>query len=628
MPFAAVERPSLGLGLLSATLKQQGLNNRVLYPNLEFAQRVGLARYRLLELTRNDDLVGEWVFAPAAFRQETPTAPHFWDGVDLGPASQRLGSRPELVAAFHDLRNEAEAWLESLAQRIALAPPRILGASSMFQQHCASLALLRRVKELAPQVLTILGGPNCDGDMGRATFAAFDWLDCVVCGEADDIVVPVFSQLLKAEPRPLPPGVLLRHSDGCEGQRDLIRNLDALPIPSFDDYFKALTDSPIHSQVKAGLLIESSRGCWWGQKHHCTFCGLNANGMTFRSKTGPRILEELAQLSQKYALQRFELTDNILGMERFRDLLPQLQEQSYTLFAEVKANLRREQVEALARAGVRWIQPGIENLDDQVLRLMDKGTNAAVNLQLLKWAREFGVFVSWNFLVGFPGEEDAAYTRMAQWLPNLTHLQPPQGVFKVRFDRYSPYHSEPARYGLQLKPHPSYRDVYPVAEPLLAGLAYFHVASDSDWRQGPGVTCLNEQAQRWSQDFWRASPTILSMHDDGQHLHILDTRAVAPQRRRSLEGPLRQLVLLCDQAKTLKNCEKSTGLPSSELEPLLHSLVQDRLMLALEDGRYLALPIAGELPRLLGPEDFPGGACRIGPGLQVGNGTAPKHVHP
>ena len=626
MPFAALERPSIGLGLLSAALHQHGIGNRVDYPNLDFAQRVGLPRYRLVDLTRNDDLVGEWVFAAAAFRDQTPPGADFWDRVDLGPASQRLGDRKAIVAAFESLRQAAGDWIEEIAQQLLSGPtlPKVVGASSMFQQHCASLALLRRVKELAPQVITMMGGANCDADMGRSTFEAFEWVDCVVCGEADDVIVEVIQGCLEGDSRPLPVGVLGRwQANPAAAPRELIRDLDAIPTPNFDDYFRILTDSPLKPMIQPGLMVEASRGCWWGQKHHCTFCGLNASGMSFRAKSCRRTLEELGQLSQRYQLYRFELTDNILAMERFRDLLPALAGGPYTLFAEVKANLRRDHLQTLAQAGVRWIQPGLENLNDEVLRLMDKGTTTAVNLQLLKWAREFGIFVSWNFLVGFPGEQDEWYAHMVDWLPMLAHLQPPQGVFKMRYDRYSPYHADSARFGLKLQPHPAYRAIYPVSEAALADLAYFHLAHDQDWdadlndpaNLGPGLAALSRQATLWTQAFWTNLPAILSQEDDGEQLHLLDTRPIAPQRRSTLVGSQRLLYLACDSARSLKQCAAQTQIAEAQALPWLRQLCDQKVMLELADGRYLALAVAGQLPRLLRPQEFPGGACQVAPGL-------------
>jgi len=617
MPFAAVERPSLGLGLLSARLQKAGIPTNVEYANLEFAARLGLSRYRLVEVTRNDDLLGEWIFAPAAFGTQLPDAPDFLDHVDLSAALSRFGSLNKIHDCFRELRSLAVSWIEDLAQRLAAQGPRILGASSMFQQHCASLAVLRRVKELNPRVVTMLGGANCDGVMGQATFAAFDWLDYVVCGEADEVVVELMRHALDPAIHPVPAGVLSR--TGRLATVEPVVALDNLDTPDFDDYFRQLQDSGLGPQVSPGLLIETSRGCWWGQKHHCTFCGLNASGMAFRSKTAPRILEELEQLSRRYHLQQVELTDNILAMQRFQDLLPQLSEHNYTLFAEVKANLNRQHLEGLARAGVRWIQPGLENLDDRVLKIMDKGTSAAVNLQLLKWAREFGVFVSWNFLVGFPGEQDEWYAEMSTWLKWLVHLQPPQGVFRARYDRYSPYQGKPESYGLRLRPHPAYAALYPVGPELLQDLAYFHLGEEQEWgpqlwdphHMGPGLGALQTAAEHWGQAFWAELPAILSMQDDGRQLTILDTRPAALARRHSFTGCPREIYLACDSARTSAALARQLECSLEEVEWELANFCRPGLMLALPEGRYLALAVAGSLPRLLRPDEFPGGSCNL-----------------
>ena len=66
----------------------------------------------------------------------------------------------------------------------------------------------------------------------------------------------------------------------------------------------------------------------------------------------------------------------------------------------------------------------------------------------------------------------AAAISVATWLPAIFHLEPPQGVPPVRYDRFSPYHDRPQDYGLSLVPNRAYRLVYPVAEEMLRGLAY------------------------------------------------------------------------------------------------------------------------------------------------------------
>ena len=199
--------------------------------------------------------------------------------------------------------------------------------------------------------------------------------------------------------------------------------------------------------------------------------------------------------------------------------------EEYALFYETKANLKREQVELLARAGVRWIQPGIESLDDNVLSLIAKGNSTLMNLQLLKWTREFGIDAAWNLLCGVPGESDGWYADMAAWLPAIFHLQPPTGVSRVRFDRFSPYHMRPQDFGLTLEPSRAYAYVYPLPRESLMRLAYSFEDSGHPrhvhraMTDEPGQRRLQEVVREWNES-WRTARPVLHVHDDGSRLHV------------------------------------------------------------------------------------------------------------
>src|SRR5207245_918226 len=90
-------------------------------------------------------------------------------------------------------------------------------------------------------------------------------------------------------------------------------DIGTLPTPDFDEYFERWEHSPLRSHIQPSLLMESARGCWWGEKSHCTFCGLNGLTMSFRGKSADRTLEEFSVLVARYpsaACVRF--TDNIM----------------------------------------------------------------------------------------------------------------------------------------------------------------------------------------------------------------------------------------------------------------------------------------------------------------------------
>ncbi|MFZ0228010.1 MAG: RiPP maturation radical SAM C-methyltransferase, partial [Mycobacterium sp.] len=198
------------------------------------------------------------------------------------------------------------------------------------------------------------------------------------------------------------------------------------------------------------VTFETSRGCWWGAKHHCTFCGLNGLSMTYRSKESQRAFDELMTLSQRYPDRPISIVDNILDTSYFRTFLPQLRDSSasLSLFYEIKANVSKDQLRVLRDAGVTVVQPGIESLSTHVLRLMRKGVTMLQNIQTLKWCKELGMDVEWNVLWGYPGETASDYEQCAAIVPLLTHLQPPGGKAPIRLDRFSPYFEQALNFGI------------------------------------------------------------------------------------------------------------------------------------------------------------------------------------
>ncbi|MBF0561885.1 MAG: RiPP maturation radical SAM protein 1, partial [Alphaproteobacteria bacterium] len=177
MPYATVDRPSLGLGLLGAKLRQIDIDVTLLHANVIFASRIGLKSYNRLNTSSNLDLLGEWTFSKAAFGD-----------YESGPEGF-LGSlrKPADTDDVLRVREMTPAFVEEMADLVLAAKPRIVGCSSMFQQNCASLALLKRIRERDPSIVTAMGGANCETEVGRALHTHFPWVDYVFSGECDDL---------------------------------------------------------------------------------------------------------------------------------------------------------------------------------------------------------------------------------------------------------------------------------------------------------------------------------------------------------------------------------------------------------------------------------------------------------
>lgn len=593
-PFAPLERPSMGLSLLKPGLQELGISCQIHYANFDFAEQIGMDDYQLAPALPMQLLTGEWVFSAAAFPEFQCDEAAYYAILEPG--------WPQQPALLQRLRQLAPAFVENQARQIVERGPRIVGCSSVFAQHCASLALLRAIKALDPNIITVLGGSNCEGCMGEMTHRRFAWVDYVVSGEADFCFPALCRDLLQGK-QPSAPGVWGPGQSQTAGRAQVL-DLDRTQRPDFHEYFERLQRSSLRDQIRPTLMVETSRGCWWGAKHHCTFCGLNGQSMNFRSKSPGRVLEELDYLAQTYSLSNFEAVDNILDMGYLDTVFPALIEsgRQYSIFYETKVNLRHDQLRRMAQAGVRSLQPGIESLDDRVLALMDKGTTALQNVQLLKWARELGIYIVWNVLYGFPGEEDDWYGETLASMERLMHLQAPIRMARVRYDRYSPYHYQSEKYQVKLRPSRCYRFIYPLPEEELEDLAVFFEDAPGSVRSkaGPQVLAMGELITRWSQLF-QGGPPILSMEDDGQRLTILDTRPCALEFLYTMEEPARSLYLECDRARSRRSLyelgSRLHGLDSTRVDPIIEEWERRRLVLQ-KGPLVLALAVSGELPGL------------------------------
>jgi ribosomal peptide maturation radical SAM protein 1 len=636
MPYGGLTVPSISIGLLLAEAREAGLLAQGVYANFWFAERIGVADYAVLSDTGiPQDLTGEWTFSGAAFPGFEPDHQAF-----LGPRAEKLkpffDQASDPSETLWRIRREAERFVEEAAERVLALRPRVVGCSSTFQQHCASLALLRRVKELSPDVVTMLGGANCAGTMGFATRRMFPWVDLVVSGEADHLFAPLCRRLLDcglALVGELPPGVFGAHlvtDDGSpENDAELlastpVTDLDRLPVPDYDDYFRELEAFSYREFVRPGLLVETSRGCWWGQKQRCTFCGLFEGALRFRSKSPVRVLSELRGLHSRHSVAKFATTDLILDMDYFETLLPRLATEEgapYWLYCETKANLTEGQVGLLAEAGVRWIQPGIESLHDGFLRLLGKGTTALGNLALLKFALENGVWVVWNMLTGAPGAPDDWYEETASWLPLVGHLQPPASIIPIRYDRFSRYFDEPERHGLALAPHRSYAHVYPLAPHELRQLAYFfedeRERTHGGRNRGPGLTLLERRVKEWKHDHngsraGSGKAATLIVREGKDESVVSDQRPVAVEETVVLRGLSHLIHRACRVPRTVAALKRdieavggADGGPGA-VDDALRSLVARKLLLRVGD-RLLTLATLPAGRQLMSMREFPAG---------------------
>lgn len=482
MPWATIDVPSLALGILTTRTRQavRDADVRTIHANLDYVdwagEKLGLdgAEYSFFAEDSYFAGCGDWVFSSALYGDRGWRLDEFEHVIAAGIPPERRA----LTRRLHELAPDA---IEHLVGKILDQHPDLVGFTSTFQQNTASLAAARRIKELAPEVTTVFGGANCEAQQGNALHRNFPFVDFVVRGEGELAFPALLDALAGTGSLADIPGLCFRTGDG-----DPVANpMAARPLPpgqiarpDYADYFHRFETSLARSWADAKLTVESSRGCWWGEKHHCTFCGLNGGFMQFRGKPAEVFLAEITELVRQHRVLDIVVVDNILEMDYLNSFLPALASlgNDLRIHYEIKANLRRHQLQALHDAGVVLVQPGIESLSSRVLKIMDKGVTGCQNVRLLRDAESVGIAVSWNYLYGFPGEAAADYTSILDQLPRLHHLTPPTACSRIGIERFSPYFERPELGFDPLRPAPQYSAIYDLPETELMDLAYLFAA--------------------------------------------------------------------------------------------------------------------------------------------------------
>jgi ribosomal peptide maturation radical SAM protein 1 len=599
MPFSYAKYPSIQLGTLSALLKSNAIPVDCHHLNVRFAHLIGVELHE--SICEKRALFGEWLFSSLLFRDNVKRAeyPRIFKPV-FEQVAQESG-KP--IGYFEEMATRiAPQFLTWALTAINWGRYKLVGFTSTFDQNVASLTMAKLIKDLYPEVTIVFGGANFDGEMGLEHFRAFPFIDHVVIGEGEGSFLPLVRQVLAGTTGDYPNGVTYRQGEKIllTPNATLFSDFSRTGPPDYDDYYHLLAELGHEAQgLDRILLYEGSRGCWWGEKHHCTFCGLNAQSMKFRAKAPQQVMQEIATLSHRYDAVRFRLVDNIIDMAYIEEFFGKLAGNHCDLdvFIETKSNLQKNQLKTLAAGGVKCMQPGLESLSLNQLRAMDKGATPMQNIVCLKWSLYYHVTVLWNILLGFPGETNEDYRRQIELIPSLLHLQPPEATGKFWLQRFSPYFTRPHEYGVRITgPGMAYEYVYDARQIELKKIAYDFEYKLDDW---PVDHHLYQELvgaiESWQRMHKSADRPFLYYSKAPSFVTIYDGRNPKAPTRRRYEGLAMSVIEICNEsAKSVEQIRTAvagrTGCHDAILTPILSDLTTQRVLYE-ERGKYFTLAI-------------------------------------
>jgi len=281
-----------------------------------------------------------------------------------------------------------------------------LSKMCLLRMRQAALAMIEAAQ--ARGVRTIVAGSD-------ATDHPATYLDAgalaVVAGEGERTLVELLDVLTRTPAGDLQsvPGVCVRDAHGHlrrSSSRDVIRDLDQLPLPAWD-----LVDVERYRSIWLrhhgyfSMNVATTRGC----PYHCNWCAKPIYGQRYTARSPEHVVDEFAWLKRSYAPDHVWVVDDIFGLkpgwiERFAALVEQRD-----AAIPFKCLLRADQVTPGAAAALRaakcrtaWI--GAESGSQRILDAMEKGTRVDQIATASRLLREAGIDVCFFLQFGYPGE--------------------------------------------------------------------------------------------------------------------------------------------------------------------------------------------------------------------------------
>lgn len=293
----------------------------------------------------------------------------------LRDAAERVGWRCRTVDAYFRGLDVAGTARELLAQGV----PDVVGLTLNSKAMCdVGIDTLRELALAGARPTVVVGGHYASAK-GRTLLERHPELDYVVCGEGEETLAELLTELRHGGPERAIAGLVGRRgsSRGDVPRRPLIRDLDARSID-----FAACDELP----GPAEWSLCTSRGC----SAACSYCPVGALWGKYRSWRGHSatwIADRMDELVHRHGATSIQFVDDEFvgtpeSVARAWELVALLRERClrvpfYIMTRADTVSAQPELVRALAGAGLHTAFVGVESANEDVLEWLRKDATVA-----------------------------------------------------------------------------------------------------------------------------------------------------------------------------------------------------------------------------------------------------------
>ena len=244
--------------------------------------------------------------------------------------------------------------------------------------------------------------------------------DVIVIGEGELTVIELLRALANRNNFAHIKGIAYRTGEGVtvNERRQLIEDVDTIPFPAYElfpiEHYRLLRMP--HSTNKDFIMpVLSGRGCTF----KCNFCYRMDEGL--RPRSNESIIEEIKLLKQNYGVTYIAFSDELLmsSTERTMSLCNDFIKAGLNVKWDCNGRLnyaKPEVLKLMKQAGCVFINYGIEAMDDQILKNMNKGLTTKQIIKGIEATLEADISPGFNIIFGNIGENNETLNKGVEFL--------------------------------------------------------------------------------------------------------------------------------------------------------------------------------------------------------------------
>ncbi len=282
--------------------------------------------------------------------------------------------------------------------------PAMVGATAVTMTFDNASQVIRDVKALAPEIVTVMGGPHVTF-CAQQTLRDCPELDIVVQGEGDATIVALAEAVAQEAGFEQIQGIAFRKGAAvCSTPpRDFLADIGQLPLPA-----RHLLPLGRYRALGMPISLTTSRGC----PFKCIFCvGRKMVGAKVRYRDPLKIVDELAYLNT-LGFHQINLADDLFTANKGHclavcdEILRRGLKLKWTSFARVDT-VSKELLTHMRAAGCHAVSFGVETANAQMLKRIQKGITLDQVIKAVNLCNDAGVTPHASFILGLPGETQA-----------------------------------------------------------------------------------------------------------------------------------------------------------------------------------------------------------------------------